>query len=281
MVALGGAGGHEGGRARFKRLAAGPLKLADLVATASEAGEVVALDPQVVGAEAQGAGQPGHGFDGGRPTAEQRPAGVRPIPSSPTPSAPPLLRSALAARTSGIDSPRSSGSRRDHRATRAARWVAGTRPGAGTVMSLPYGAGRGAVNPADARLAAQDQPRAAPAGPGAPPGAGASRSGPARGPPDGPGRVRSRHARCAEGSAAARGRAAVGGAARAGLAVRDAPGADHAGRIRRWRWSRSRCGREIWPTGPRRSPTTGRRLGPAPSAGCSPRCSSAAGCCWR
>ena len=79
MIRLGRAGGDEAVRAVAERGGQGALQLADLVAAAAEAGEVVPLDPQPVGPQADGGGQPGRGLERGRERAKRDALGAGPV----------------------------------------------------------------------------------------------------------------------------------------------------------------------------------------------------------
>jgi hypothetical protein len=70
VVALGCAGGDQGVGTLGGGGGDGPLKFSDLVAAAAEAGQVAALDQQVVGLQSDGSRQAGCRFDRRRPGAQ-------------------------------------------------------------------------------------------------------------------------------------------------------------------------------------------------------------------
>jgi hypothetical protein len=71
VIRLGRPVGDEAVRAVAQRGGQGALQLADLVAAAAEAGEVVPLDPQPVRPQADGGSQPGRGLQRGREGAKR------------------------------------------------------------------------------------------------------------------------------------------------------------------------------------------------------------------
>ena len=70
VVALAGAAGDQRVRARGQGRAAEPLQFAYLVPPGAEAGEVIALHPEVSGPEPERTRQPGRGLEGSRPAPE-------------------------------------------------------------------------------------------------------------------------------------------------------------------------------------------------------------------
>ncbi|GAA1277190.1 hypothetical protein GCM10009579_40540 [Streptomyces javensis] len=76
VVALGGPAGHQGGGALVAGGPGRPLQLADLVAAAAEADQIVTLDPQIVGLQPDGAGQAWRGLQRRGPTHQLGPRDV-------------------------------------------------------------------------------------------------------------------------------------------------------------------------------------------------------------